>query len=228
MPLTPDAAGAPTRDPPDTGAWSRLERESLALPVVDLARRLVGLILVRDSEEGSCAGRIVETEAYDGPEDRASHARAGRTARNGAMFGPPGRAYVYLVYGLHHCLNVVAGPEGVASAVLIRALEPISGTELMRLRRGGRGAPDARLAAGPARLCQAFAVDRLLDGADLVSGTRLWLAQDGSVRRPASAGDLLTGPRVGVDHAGPGWADRPWRFGLRGSAALSRPFPSER
>lgn len=227
MPLTPDAAGAPTRDPPHTGTWSRLERESLALPVVDLARRLVGLILVRDSAEGSCAGRIVETEVYGGPEDRASHARAGRTARNGAMFGPSGRAYVYLVYGLHHCLNVVAGPEGVASAVLIRALEPIKGIELMRLRRGGADAPDARLAAGPARLCQALAVDRRLDGADLVSGTRLWLAQDESTPRAAGAGGLLTGPRVGVAYAGPGWADRIWRFGLRGSPAISRPFPTE-
>src|SRR5688572_33134532 len=113
------------------------------------------MIVARRDAGGLVAGRIVETEAYDGPDDRASHAPAARTARTAVMFGAAGHAYVYLVYGLHHCLNVVCGPDGQASAVLVRALEPLIGIDAMRARRGPTGGPDARLAAGPARLCQA-------------------------------------------------------------------------
>ena len=176
----------------------------------------------------------METEAYGGPEDRASHARAGRTARTGVMFGPPGRAYVYLVYGMHHCLNVVCGPEGEAAAVLIRALQPLDGLERMRHARGwwrtapGRSAPggDARLAAGPARLCQALGIDRSLDGLDLLSDDRLRLVDPRRAARSAwGPGErVVAGPRVGVAYAGPEWATRPWRFGIAGHASLSRPF----
>ena len=126
----------------------------------DLAPQLLGMVIARRGADGLVAGRIVEVEAYDGPEDRASHARAGRTPRTAVMFGPPGHAYVYFVYGMHHCLNVVCGPDGVASAVLIRALEPVAGVDRMRARRGASGGPDQRLAAGPARLCQAMGIDR--------------------------------------------------------------------
>ncbi|MBA3796499.1 MAG: DNA-3-methyladenine glycosylase, partial [Chloroflexi bacterium] len=118
-----------------------------ARPSVELAPALLGLRLVRDTREGRSGGIIVETEAYGGPADRASHARAGLTRRTAPMFGPPGHAYVYLVYGLHSCLNVVAEIDGVAGAVLIRAVRPVDGLELMKARRGRPGDPDARLAA---------------------------------------------------------------------------------
>lgn len=202
----------------------RLTRADLSGPSVALARQLLGRIIVRDDDTGRRAARIVETEAYDGPRDRASHARAGATARTGVMFGPPGHAYVYLVYGMHHCLNVVCGSDGDAAAVLIRAVEPMLGVETMRARRGPRGGPDVRLGAGPARTCQALDIDRSFSGVDLVEGQRLWLAGDGS---PLVADDdVVVGPRIGVDYAGPEWASRPWRFGVAGSPALSRPFPS--
>jgi DNA-3-methyladenine glycosylase len=168
--------------------------------------------------------RIVETEAYAGPGDRASHARAGRTPRTAVMFGPAGHAYVYLVYGLHHCLNVVCGPDGEAAAVLIRAVEPLAGIERMRTRRGPTAGPDRRLAAGPARTCQALGIDRTLSGLDLVTDERLWLAHDPA--GPPTASAIVSGPRIGVDYAGPAWAARPWRFGLAASPALSKPFPA--
>ena len=190
---------------------------------VSTARSLLGLLLVREDEHGRRIGRIVETEAYAGPDDRASHARAGRTPRTAVMFGPPGIAYVYLVYGLHHCLNVVCGADGAASAVLIRALEPVEGLPLMRDRRGRAGGDDDRLAAGPARLCQALAVDRSFTGDDLLTPGRLWLAAT-PTGVPAAA--IVSGPRIGVDYAGARWAARPWRFGVAGSPSLSRPFAS--
>ncbi len=202
--------------------WQRLPRIDLSGPSVALAPRLLGRIIVRVDGAGLRAARIVETEAYDGPADAASHARAGRTARTSVMFGPPGHAYVYLVYGMHHCLNVVCGSDGVASAVLIRAVEPLVGIEMMRARRGPAGGPDERLGAGPARACQALDIDRSLNGVDLVSDPRLWLASDGS---ELLDDQIAVGPRIGIDYAGPDWAARPWRFGIAASAALSRTFP---
>jgi len=204
-----------------------LDGAFLAGPVDQAARALLGALVVRDDEAGRRVARIVETEAYAGPEDRASHARAGRTSRNGVMFGPPGRAYVYLVYGLHHCLNVVCGPEGRAAAVLVRAIEPIDGVALMRARRGAAAGTDARLAAGPARTCQALAIDRALDGIDLLSDARLWLARPGRLGAPlADQVRIVAGPRIGVAYAGPEWAARMWRFGIAGHPSLSRPFPT--
>ena len=190
MTLTADAAGeppspqsAPREDPPQRSAHpavpsQRLDRALLLGPVEAAARALLGTLIVRADASGRRIARIVETEAYAGPEDRASHARAGRTVRTGVMFGPPGRAYIYLVYGLHHCLNVVCGPDGEAAAVLIRAVEPVAGVELMRARRGATAGADARLGAGPARACQALDIDRRLDGIDLLDDDRLWLAID--------------------------------------------------
>jgi DNA-3-methyladenine glycosylase len=180
-------------------------------------------LLIRRESGGISGGLIVEAEAYGGPDDLASHARAGRTARTAPMFGPAGHAYVYLVYGMHHCLNVVTEGDRQAGAVLLRALAPTLGLETIRARRGRPDEPDARLAAGPARLCQALAVDRRLDAADLCRGDELWLS-------PPSGGEgealpIVSGPRIGVAYAGAGWADRPWRFGLAGHASLSRPFP---
>ena len=204
----------------------RFTRAALSTDPVTVAQRLLGALLVRDLGAERSIARIVETEAYGGADDRASHARAGRTPRTTVMFGPPGHAYIYLVYGMHHCLNVVCGDDGAAAAVLVRAVEPVAGLERMRSRRGAAAGSDVRLAAGPGRTCQALGIDRALDGIDLVSDDRLWLARD-----PASAPedhDIVCGPRVGVDYAGPEWATRPWRFGVAGSAALSKPFSGPR
>ncbi len=179
------------------------------------------MVLFRDTGAALLAGTIVETEAYGGPEDRASHARAGRTQRTEPMFGPPGHAYVYLVYGMHWCLNVVTETDGSAGAVLIRALSPTVGLSSIRKHRGRMSDPDTRLAAGPARLCDALDIDRRQNGLDLTSGPPLWLARpDGGER----AKHVVAGPRVGVAYAGDEWSRRPWRFGLRDHPALSRPF----
>jgi DNA-3-methyladenine glycosylase len=177
------------------------------------------VLVVRDLDGALAVGRIVETEAYAGPDDRASHARAGLTPRTAPMHGPVGHAYVYLVYGMHHCLNVVARDESApAGAILIRALEPIEGVTVMRERRGRTADPDGRLCAGPARLCQALAIDRNLDAHDLTAGNVLWL----SAGWREQAESIAVGPRVGVGYAGAGWADRPWRFWLSGNPSVSR------
>lgn len=204
---------------------------------------MLGCLLISDDSAtpgGPTGGVIVETEAYAGPEDQASHARAGLTRRTAPMFGAPGHAYVYLVYGMHSCMNVVGDQPGRAGAVLLRAVEPVFGVELMRARRGvsvaarasgstqasssvRSAASDARLGAGPARLCQALGVTRRLDGHDLTLGAQLWLAAP-HVAEPLP--HVVVGPRIGVAYAGE-WAGRPWRFGVAGSPALSRPFPGE-
>ena len=170
---------------------------------------------------GLVAARLVEVEAYDGPEDRASHARAGKTARTATMFGPPGHAYVFLVYGIHHCLNVVTGQDGEAGAVLLRAAAPVEGIAVMRKRRGRPHEADWRLAAGPGRLGAAFAIDRRLDGADLTAGPLRLVGAD--VLSSASvAGAVVAGPRVGVAYAGEPWSSLAWRFHLRGDPSVSR------
>lgn len=186
-----------------------------ARPAPLVAPDLLGCMLVRKIDGQRLAGRIVETEAYLGREDAASHAYRGPTARNRAMFGPPGHAYVYLIYGVHHCLNVVTGPKEEGQAVLIRALEPLAGLESMRARRGRRALQD--LCSGPGKLCQAFAIDRSLDGHDLMAGVGLWLEAG-----PPPATSILAGPRVGV--RGDGLAlQRPWRFYLQGNPHVSGP-----
>ncbi len=219
---TSGSPGDPRGSPP---AWGR---ERFARPSTELAVALIGARVVREDLSGRTSGVIVETEAYAGPEDRASHARAGWTARTAPMFGPPGHAYVYLVYGIHWCLNVVADVDGIASAVLLRAIAPDAGLTLMRERRGRTAGPDARLAAGPARLCQALAVDRSLDGHDLTAGRDLWIADARpGVQAAPVANTIVAGPRIGVAYAGVDWAGRPWRFGIRDHPSLSRPFPAE-
>jgi DNA-3-methyladenine glycosylase len=197
---------------------SPLDRAFFARETEIVARDLLGKWLVRTTPDGPTGGPIVETEAYLGPEDLASHARAGRTRRTAVMFGPVGHAYVYLVYGMHECLNVVAYAEREAGAVLIRAVEPRIGVAQMRVRRGRAADPDVRLAAGPARLCQALGITRAFDGHDLTSGDALWLAASPST----VSADVASGPRIGVEYAKDGWADRPWRFWLAGNPAVSR------
>lgn len=174
--------------------------------VVEAARDLIGAELLVDG----VGGIVVETEAYD-RDDPASHSVNGRTERNAAMFGPPGRAYVYRSYGLHWCLNVVCGPAGHGAAILIRALEPTLGLDLMRARRGA--VPDGLLCAGPGRLTQALGVTRAQDGMPL-DEPPFWLAA------PATRPAIVAGPRIGISRN----VDVPWRFGLAGSRRLSRPF----
>jgi DNA-3-methyladenine glycosylase len=218
----PARSGHPARNPVGDGvaALVPLERTFFARPTVEVARDLLGTLVVREVDGAVVIGRIVETEAYGGREDRASHSRAGLTARTAPMHGPVGHAYVYLVYGMHNCLNVVAREDAAtAGAVLLRALEPVDGLASMRDRRGRTSDSDDRLCSGPARLTQALAIDRRLDGLDLTKSGDLWLAA-GVGRREAET--VASGPRVGVGYAGEDWAGRPWRFWLAGNRSVSR------
>ena len=180
-----------------------LPRSFYARPVLQVARSAIGKILVHESPAGRVSGRIVEAEAYRGPQDRAAHSFGGRrTARTEVMFGPPGHAYVFFVYGMHWHFNLVTTAVGAPEAVLIRAVEPLEGIELMA---GRRGLPPHRreLTNGPGKLCQAFAIDASLYGEDLTHRV-LYLA-DGPTPK------LARSRRIGVDYAGT-WADKPWRF----------------
>ncbi len=192
----------------------RLPCDFYARSAVALAPDLLGKRLVRRLNDVLLAGRIVEVEAYLGDEDAASHAFRGPTPRNRSMFGPPGHAYVYLIYGVHHCLNIVTGPEGDGQAVLIRALEPLMGVDVMRRNRGREAERD--LTSGPGKLCQALGVDRRLDGHDLCLGRELWLED-----APRPAEPICAGPRVGVrgDDAA---LTRPWRYFLKDNPFVSR------
>jgi DNA-3-methyladenine glycosylase len=199
-----------------------LPRTFHARSVLEVARDLLGMVLVRTLAEPAgrdvrLAGRIVEVEAYDGPEDLACHASKGRTGRTDVMFGEAGRAYVYFIYGVHSCLNVVTGPVDYPAAVLIRAIEPVEGIDRMV---PGSGAPSS-LAGGPGRLTRALQIDRSLNRTDLCRIGPLFIEAGETVRDS----DVLRGPRIGVAYAGP-WARKPWRLGVRASPALSRPFPA--
>jgi DNA-3-methyladenine glycosylase len=187
--------------------------------VLAVARALLGQLLVVPARGGArVSGVIVETEAYRGPEDRASHAHGGRrTLRTETMYAIGGTAYVYFVYGMYHQFNVVTNAAGVPHAVLVRAVEPVEGVALMRRRRGVAG---ERLADGPGKLCIALGIDRRLDRADLL-GERVWLEPGHAI--PASA--VACGPRIGIDYAGE-WAKMPWRFWVRGNPHVSRRDPA--
>jgi DNA-3-methyladenine glycosylase len=219
-------------------------RPRLAGPTLEVARALLGAIVVRHGPGNAVrAGRIVEVEAYIGVADRACHARFGPTARNKVMFGPPGHAYVYRVYGMYDCLNIVTEPVGAPAAVLVRAIEPLVGLEAMRQARVAVAAsrhrwPPERIARERARIA-ALPAERLANGPGLVgavlgldpswSGTDL--CDPGSPLQlrsgPADAPEpvLAVGPRVGVDYAGDPWRRLPWRFAIAGHPAVSRPRP---
>lgn len=221
-----------------TGART-FPRELLADDTESAARRLLGARLVRGSGPRALHGRIVELEAYDGEEDLASHARFGSTKRNAVMYGPPGVAYVYLVYGMYNCLNVVTSVEGKPAAALVRAVAVVTGADEMRAARlgdvagsGARGdgasserarkrlaaLPAARLASGPGLVCAAFSIGRDSDGRDLcdpASDLRLEIWDDDEPL-PVEAG-----PRVGIDYAAEPWRSRPWRFFVPGNASVS-------
>jgi len=184
--------------------------------VEDVARRLIGCRLCTRIGGILTAGLIVETEAYGGGPDRASHASGGRrTPRTEAMFAAGGHAYIYLCYGLHALFNIVTGPEGEAAAVLVRALEPVEGLGEMQRRRPARS--PQRLASGPGVLTRALAITLAHNRSSLVLSPELWLEPR---PRPLPPGAITTGTRVGVGYAGPD-ALRPWRFALRGSPCVS-------
>jgi DNA-3-methyladenine glycosylase len=189
----------------------RLRARELPAGTIDLAKALIGCVLVRESRQGRAAGRIVETEAYV-LNDPASHAYRGKSRRNASMFLGPHRAYVYKIYGTSFCVNVTSEREDVGAAVLVRALEPIEGQELMEERRGTVRATD--LCRGPGRLCQALAIDGELDGADLLRSRKLWLAAASSDPRRIGASR-----RIGITKA----SRRRLRFFERGSPFVSGP-----
>jgi len=196
----------------------KLPREFYTRPdVLAVARQLLGHLLVVAGPGGQrVSGTIVETEAYRGPEDRASHAFGGRrTSRTRTMYEIGGTAYVYFVYGMYHQFNVVTGTAGIPHAVLVRAVEPVEGIALMRRRRRRR--PDGALTSGPGKLCMALGIDRRLDRADLL-GRRVWIEEGDRLVRPSR---ISRGPRVGIDYAEE-WVDRPWRFWITGNPFVSR------
>jgi DNA-3-methyladenine glycosylase len=185
--------------------------------VLEVARDLLGKELVVPARNGArVSGIIVETEAYRGPEDRASHAYNGRrTNRTETMFGIGGIAYVYFVYGMYHQFNVVTNIEGVPHAILVRAVEPSEGLEVMHRRRQGRS--ERELTSGPGRLCLALGIDRRFDKADLL-GERVWIEAGISI----SPRQIARGPRVGIDYA-EAWVTKPWRFWVRDNPFVSKP-----
>ncbi|HEU0245382.1 MAG TPA: DNA-3-methyladenine glycosylase [Candidatus Limnocylindrales bacterium] len=223
---------------PDVEPARTIPRATLEGDTVEAGRALLGARLVRDPVAGleRRVGRIVEVEAYVGVEDRASHARMGPTARNRVMFGPAGVAYVYLVYGMHHCLNVVTEHEGRPAALLIRALEPVAGIPAMRAAREAaapsrrraagpvshhRPVAQERLAAGPGLVAAAFGIDRTFTGLDLcdpASPLRLECRPDDE---PEPV--VVATPRIGIAFAGEPWVSRPWRLVAAGSPSLSGP-----
>ena len=192
------------------GSEERLGAEFFDRSVHEVARELIGCRLFY----GGCGGIVVETESYE-RDDPACHAYVGLTERTEVLFGPPGRAYVYLSYGIHSLLNAVAEPEGDAAAVLIRALEPSAGLEQMRARRGGR--PDHELCSGPGKLTEALGVGLDANGSDLGSDPFLLLPPDQSW-----LAEVVTGPRIGITKA----VERHWRFCAAGNPNVSRPRPT--
>jgi DNA-3-methyladenine glycosylase len=216
-----------------------IPREFFDRPSDEVAPALLGCVLEHETDEGLVAVELTEVEAYAGETDPASHSYRGQTGRNAVMFGPPGHAYVYFTYGMHFCVNVTCMPAGIPRAVLMRAGRVIAGEPLARRRRarprtdpGPRAEPDSRgaiaardLARGPARLCQALAIDRTLNGVDLCSPTsELRLRPADASLRPGRETEIAVGPRVGVSAA----ADVPWRFWVAGDPTVSpyRPHKS--
>ncbi len=225
-------------DPAVRALYAALTREFYLQDTLTVARALLNCLLIYDSPAGTFVGRITETEGYT-RDDPACHAYRGETVRNATMFGPPGHAYIYLSYGIHYCFNAVTAPAGTAEAVLIRALEPLAGRELMRANRGlpdttgqpvsdltrvederGRITEGRFLCGGPGKLCRAYGLDRALDGADLTTNERFWIAKpppELGIATPRTE-DILATTRIGITRG----AELPWRYYLRGEPYLSR------
>jgi DNA-3-methyladenine glycosylase len=199
----------------DAARWRPLPRDFFVAPPEQVARLLLGKILVCRGRGGPLAGRIVETEAYLGEHDAAAHAASGRTARNAVLYGPPGHSYIYNIYGLHACFNVSCLPENDPGGVLVRALEPLQGIPQMRRNRGlNESAGIHQLTSGPGKLCQALGITRVRDnGLDLTGPDgRLGLVED-----DFQCGEIRVTPRIGISKA----ADWPLRFFLAGHSCVS-------
>lgn len=202
---------SPARSP--ARSFTPLPRAFYARPVLAVARECIGKLLVHDTEQGLVGGRIVEVEAYRGPEDAAAHSHRGRhTERNHSMWGPAGHAYVFFVYGMHFQFNLVTGQLGEPHALLVRALEPTLGIEIMAKRRG-QEVNSVALTNGPGKLCQALGIRREHDGVDLCQ-VPLFLLDAPRVAVERS-------PRIGIDYAGV-WAEKPWRFSEPGNPFVSK------
>lgn len=196
----------------------RLDRSFFARDTVTVARDLLGRVLVHEAEGRRVAGRIVETEAYTGRDDMASHAHRGKTPRNAVMFGPVGVSYVYFIYGMYWLLNVVARPAGAdyPAAVLLRALEPLEGLEWMAARRPGR--PQREWTSGPGRLTVALGIDGSLNGVDMTAPDSPLFFEEG---QPVPGEQVQSGARIGVNVPEP-WKSKPWRFWVAGNPYVSR------
>lgn len=193
-----------------------LPRSFYARDTLEVAKELLGKVLVRETPSGRLAVRIAETEAYCGPHDKACHASKGMTDRNQVMFGEPGRAYVYFIYGMYYCLNLVTERDGYPAAVLIRAGEPVEGVDAMwNLRKKAKKLGD--LTSGPGRLCMALDIDRALNGADVCKRGPLYVVNGTSEKL-----DIVSCKRIGVDYAGE-YKDKPWRFYIKNNPFVSVP-----
>jgi len=205
---------------------TKLPRKFYNQPTLKVAKLLLGKFLVRKIGKRKVVGKIVETEAYVGPKDLASHASRGKTPRTEVMFGPPGHAYVYLIYGLNYCFNIVTERKDYPAAVLIRAVEPIEGIDLMYQHRKSIKRKKSifnfsfltfNLTNGPGKLCQAFKIDKKLNNADL-TGNILWVEDRGIKISPK---DIVATKRIGVDYAKE-YKDKPWRFYIKGNKFVSK------
>ncbi len=215
-----------SRSTPNTVAErGPLSRDFFARDVLEVAPQCLGLELVTHTSAGCVRGRIVEVEAYRGPDDRAAHSFGGRrTARTEAMFGPPGHAYVFLIYGIHCHINIVTGSQDEPQAVLVRALEPLEGLELMQRRRQrveGAALAIHELCSGPGKLCRALDIDRRFNRADLLKQPPLSHADHVTLTYGTPVTNVLVSPRIGVDYAGE-WANKPWRYYDGDSRCVSR------
>jgi DNA-3-methyladenine glycosylase len=186
---------------------NRLSASFFARDTVQVAQALIGKRLVRMDNGGRISGMIIETEAYRGEEDLACHCRAGRTARTEIMYGPPGRAYVYFVYGMHWLFNIVTEREAYPGAVLIRAIMPEEGLDTIARRRDGK--PEKNWTDGPAKLCQALGIDGKLNGLDICSPDAEIFVESGTQIQPAQ---IQKTPRIGLESVPEPWRSKPWRF----------------
>ncbi len=187
--------------------FTRISRPFFSRPTLDVARAVMGMRLVRLEGETRLAGVITEAEAYIGESDLGCHAKAGLTPRTAVMYGPPGHAYVYFTYGMHWMLNFVTEAEGFPAAVLIRAIQPTEGLEIVAARRKGR--PSAEWANGPGKICQSLGIDRALNGHDLCAPEAVLFVENGD---PIPDSSVTIGPRVGLNSVPEPWKSVPWRF----------------
>ncbi|MFA5128838.1 MAG: DNA-3-methyladenine glycosylase [Patescibacteria group bacterium] len=194
----------------------KIKKDFYNRKTLKVAREILGKFLVIKIDNKIIAGKIVETEGYVGPSDLASHASRGKTARTAPMFGPPGHAYIYLVYGLNYCFNIVTEKENYPAAVLIRAIEPAEGIDLMKKNRK-INTPTFNLTNGPGKLCQAFKIDKTLNALDLTKNI-LWI-EDRGVKLKKS--EIFSAKRIGVDYAGK-YKNKPWRFYIKGNPFVSK------